>query len=84
MDDGTKLSPKQLLGLLTALKGSKKDAQTDPEALLRAHLSEGQADAARQLLRDPQKLQTLLQQPQIRTLLQKLQAELNADGTDGT
>ncbi len=82
MDDATKLSPKQLLGLLAALKGSKKDASLDPEALL-SRLNDAQAETARQVLRDPQKLQSLLGQPQIRALLQQLQAELNADGTAG-
>lgn len=83
MDDGTKLSPKLLLELLSALKGSKKDAPADPDAFLRAHLTEAQTRAAQQVLHDPQKLQSLLQHPQVRALLQKLQAETNADGADG-
>lgn len=83
MDDTTKLSPKLLWELLSALKESKKDPPADPDAFLRTHLTEEQARAAQQVLRDPQRLQTLLQHPQIRTLLQKLQTGTAADGTDG-
>lgn len=83
MDDTTKLSPKLLWELLSALKESKKDPPADPDAFLRAHLTEAQTRAAQQVLHDPQKLQSLLQHPQVRALLQKLQAETNADGTAG-
>ena len=82
MDDGTKLSPKQLLSLLSQIKGSKADIETDPAAFLKAHLTQEQSTAAQQFLQDPQKLQTLLQHPQIRALLQRLQ-QAQEHGADG-
>ena len=83
MDDATKLSPKQLLSLLSLFKGSKADAEGDPAAFLKAHLSEEQNAAAQQFLQDPQKLQALLNQPQVRALLQRLQRQAEPHGTDG-
>ena len=83
MDEEIKLSPKQLLRLLSALKGSKKDAPPDPDALLRSQLTDEQFRAAQQVLHDPQRLQALLQHPQIRALLQQLRAEANDHGADG-
>ena len=83
MDDGTKLSPKQLFSLLSLFKGGQPEARTDPAAFLKAHLTEAQTAATQQLLQDPQKLQTLLEQPQVRTLLQKLQQQSEAHGADG-
>lgn len=83
MDDGTKLSPKQLFSLLSLFKGGKADAAADPAAFLKAHLTEEQNAAAQQLLQDPQKLQGLLGRPQVRALLQQLQQQATAHGTDG-
>ena len=83
MDDGTKLLPKQLFSLLSQLKGSKTDAETDPAAFLKSHLTEAQNAAAQQFLQDPQKLQALLNQPQVRALLQRLQRQAEPHGTDG-
>ena len=53
----------------------------DADAFLRAHLTEEQTHAAQQVLHDPQKLQSLLGQPQIRALLQRLQ-QTQQHGTD--
>ncbi len=80
MDDGIKLSPKQLLSLLSFLKGTKADAAEDPAAFLNARLTEEQSAAVQQFLQDPQKLQTLLSQPQVRALLQRLQQQATDHG----
>lgn len=77
MDDTTKLSPKLLAGLLKLLKSQTGGADPQPEALLGALKPEQQA-AAKQMLNDPQKLQNLLQTPQVQSILRALQK--NADG----
>ena len=82
MDDGTKLSPKQLFSLLSLFKGGKADAAADPAAFLKAHLTEEQTAAAQQLLQDPQKLQALLNRPQVHALLQRLQQQADEHGRD--
>lgn len=83
MDEETKLSPKQLFSLLSLFKGNKAAAAADPAAFLKAHLTETQSAAALRLLQDPQKLQTLLSNPQMRALLQQLQQQTEQHGTDG-
>lgn len=82
MDDGTKLSPKQLFSLLSLFKSGKANAE-DPAAFLKTHLTKEQNAAAQQLLQDPQKLQALLNQPQIHALLQQLQQQTEQHGADG-
>jgi len=81
MDEETKLSAKQLFSLLSLLK-SGKDGAADPGAILKAHLNEEQQKTAREILQDPQRLQALLNQPQIRTLLERLQ-QAQPHGPDG-
>lgn len=77
MDEPTKLSPKLLAGLLKLWKSQTGGADPQPEALL-GTLSAEQQQAAKQMLNDPQKLQNLLQSPQVRSFLHALQK--NADG----
>ena len=76
MDDTTKLSPKLLSALLKLFKSQTGGADPQPEALLDT-LSPEQQEAAKQILKDPQKLQNLLQSPQVRSFLHALQK--NAD-----
>ena len=77
MDDTTKLSPKLLASLLGLLKAQSGSADLQPASLLNA-LSPEQQETAKQILKDPQKLQNLLQSPQVRSFLHALQK--NADG----
>lgn len=72
MDDTTKLSPKLLSALLKLLKGQNADPALQPDALLET-LTPEQQQTAKQMLADPQKLQTLLQNPQVRAFLRTLQ-----------
>ena len=72
MDDTTKLSSKLLSALLKLLKGQNADPALQPDALLET-LTPEQQQTAKQMLADPQKLQTLLQNPQVRSFLRALQ-----------
>ena len=72
MDDTTKLSPKLLSALLKLLKQQNDDPALQPDALLET-LTPEQQQTAKQMLADPQKLQTLLQNPQVRAFLRALQ-----------
>ena len=72
MDDTTKLSPKLLQSLLSLLKGQKPDADLQPQQLLES-LTPDRQQTAKQLLSDPQKLQSFLKNPQVQSLLRALQ-----------
>lgn len=76
MDDTTKLSPKLLASLLGLLKAQRGSADLQPASLLNA-LSPEQQQAAKQLLSDPGKLQSLLNNPQVLSLLRALQQHTN-------
>ena len=79
MDDTTKLSPKLLASLLGLLKAQSGGADLQPASLLNA-LSPEQQQAAKQLLSDPGKLQALLNNPQVLSLLRALQQHTNPHG----
>ena len=79
MDDTTKLSPKLLSALLKLWKSQTGGADSTPEALLGA-LSAEQQQAAKQMLNDPQKLQGLLQTPQVQSILRALQKSADSHG----
>ena len=79
MDDTTKLSPKLLSALLKLLKGQNADPALQPDALLET-LTPEQQQTAKQMLADPQKLQTLLQNPQVHAFLRALQ-QADSHGT---
>ena len=80
MDDTTKLSPKLLSALLKLLKGQNADPALQPDALLET-LTPEQQQTAKQMLADQQKLQTLLQNPQVRAFLRALQQQADRHGT---
>ena len=82
MDESTKLSASRLLQLLSLLKKDQSATPQDADALFDRHLTAAQKQAAQQLLNDPQRLQELLQRPQVQTLLQKLQQKANDHGAD--
>lgn len=79
MDDTTKLSPKLLSALLKLWKSQTGGADPQPEALL-GTLKPEQQEAAKQMLRDPQKLQELLQNPQVLSFLRALQKNADSHG----
>ena len=79
MDEPTKLSPKLLAGLLKLLKSQTGGDDPTPEALL-GTLSAEQQQAAKQMLNDPQKLQNLLQHPQVQSILRALQKSADGHG----
>ena len=71
MDNETKLSSEQISWLLSSLKKGKKDEQVNVDEFVNEHLTNEQAAAFRNVLKNPDMIKSILSSPQAKKLMEK-------------
>ena len=71
MDNETKLSSEQISELLSSLKNGKKDEQVNVSEFVNEHLTNEQAAAFQNVLKNPAMIKSILSSPQAKKLMEK-------------
>lgn len=71
MDNETKLSNEQISELFSFLKSDKKDERESVDSFVKEHLSNEQAAALQNALKNPAMIKMLLSSPQAKKLIEK-------------
>ena len=71
MDNETKLSSEQISQLLSSLRNGKKDEQVNVDEFVNEHLSNEQAAAFKNVLKNPDMIKAMLSSPQAKKLMEK-------------
>ncbi len=69
MDNETKLSSQQLDEMLSSLK--KTDEQVNVNDFINEHLNEKQADALKNVMKNPELIKSILSSPQAKKIIEK-------------